>query len=204
MSLIGRSLCPPHSHPWVHVRRRGSNLYKVGQLLLKLFRRWMLLRSSCRLSWKLLRSWKSRDWLRERRALKMSRNVNRASCFASMMKPFPWINYRILPIHSTPCCIAMPCSFIHFRVLPAIGFNMEIFTPEAARSLMSSLIPQLSRPPYSQSSLDQVGHHGLCDSAVFEITCFNPCAAWLPVQGAGEGGWPAREEQPLCSQSVAG
>ena len=81
---------------------------------------------------------------------------------------------------------------------------MEIFTPEAARSLMSSLIPQLSRPPFSQSSLDQVGHHGLCDSALFEILCVNPRAAWLPVQGAGEGGWPAREEQPLCSQSVAG
>jgi len=40
----------------------------------------------------------------------------------------------------------------------------EIFTPEAARSLMSSLIPQLSRPPYSQSSLDQLG--SLCKGLV--------------------------------------
>ena len=33
---------------------------------------------------------------------------------------------------------------------------MEISTPEAALSLMSSLIPLLSRPPFSKSSLDKV------------------------------------------------
>ena len=33
---------------------------------------------------------------------------------------------------------------------------MEIYTPEAVLSLMSSLIPALSRPPFSQSTLDKV------------------------------------------------
>ena len=35
----------------------------------------MLPRSSCLLSWKLPRSWRSRDWPRERRAPRMNRNV---------------------------------------------------------------------------------------------------------------------------------
>ena len=34
--------------------------------------------------------------------------------------------------------------------------NMEIFTPESVLSLMSTLIPALSRPPFSQSTLDKV------------------------------------------------
>ena len=33
---------------------------------------------------------------------------------------------------------------------------MEIFTPESVLSLMSTLIPALSRPPFSQSTLDKV------------------------------------------------
>ena len=34
--------------------------------------------------------------------------------------------------------------------------NMEIFSPESVLSLMSTLIPALSRPPFSQSTLDKV------------------------------------------------
>ena len=34
--------------------------------------------------------------------------------------------------------------------------NMEIYTPESVLSLMSTLIPALSRPPFSQSTLDKV------------------------------------------------
>jgi len=41
---------------------------------------------------------------------------------------------------------------------------MEIYTPEAVLSLMSSLIPSLSRPPFSQSTLDKLGF--LCKGLV--------------------------------------
>jgi len=41
---------------------------------------------------------------------------------------------------------------------------MEIHTPEAVLSLMSSLIPSLSRPPFSQSTLDKLG--SLCKGLV--------------------------------------
>jgi len=41
---------------------------------------------------------------------------------------------------------------------------MEIYTPEAVLSLMSSLIPALSRPPFSQSTLDKLG--SLCKGLV--------------------------------------
>jgi len=41
---------------------------------------------------------------------------------------------------------------------------MEIYTPEAVLSLMSSLIPSLSRPPFSQSTLDKLG--SLCKGLV--------------------------------------
>jgi len=41
---------------------------------------------------------------------------------------------------------------------------MEISTPEAVLSLMSSLIPSLSRPPFSQSTLDKLG--SLCKGLV--------------------------------------
>jgi len=42
--------------------------------------------------------------------------------------------------------------------------NMEIFTPESVLSLMSTLIPALSRPPFSQSTLDKLG--SLCTGLV--------------------------------------
>ena len=88
----------------------------------------MLPRSSCLLSWKLPRSWRSRDWPRERRAPRMSRNVvshfylvmqtllviqtftkvlkwrkhTHDECFFSMLRPqrciFPYNNALSMPV----------------------------------------------------------------------------------------------------------
>ena len=74
---------------------------------------------------------------------------------------------------------------------------MEIYTPESVLSLMSTLIPALARPPFSQTTLDKVliFSSGLADEFY---------AAGISVHWVGEGGWPSGEEQPICSQPVAG
>ena len=80
--------------------------------------------------------------------------------------------------------------------------SMEVFTPEAVLELLSTLIPLLSRPPFSSSTLEKVAlkysiHLYLHPGILFETLFFS--SAWLPVQGLGEGGWASGEDQPFGS-----
>ena len=81
--------------------------------------------------------------------------------------------------------------------------SMEIFTPEAVLELLSTLVPLLSRPPFSSSTLEKVAsiylnlHPGIPYEILFS-------SAWLPVQGLGEGGWASGEDQPFGSWSTTG
>ena len=45
---------------------------------------------------------------------------------------------------------------------------------------------------------------GLVQFSSIEILRIHPWSAWLPVQGASQGGWTTGEGQPICSSSVAG
>ena len=80
--------------------------------------------------------------------------------------------------------------------------SMEVFTPEAVLELLSTLIPLLSRPPFSSSTLEKVAwkysiHLYLHPGILFETLFFS--SAWLPVQGLGEGRWASGEDQPFGS-----
>ena len=102
-------------------------------------------------------------------------------------------------------------SIFTYLILPqntifGVTTSMEIFTPEAVLELLSTLVPLLSRPPFSSSTLEKVAwkysiylylHPGILYERLFSL-------AWLSVQGLGEGGWASGEDQPFCSWPTTG
>ena len=92
------------------------------------------------------------------------------------------------------------------NTISGVTTSMEIFTPEAVLELLSTLVPLLSRPPFSSSTLEKVAwkysiylylHPGILYERLFS-------SAWLSVQGPGEGGWASGEDQPFCSWPTTG
>ena len=123
--------------------------------------------------------------------------------------------HRILPIPA-PFCASIPSAInlsrqstnliLSQNTIFGVTTSMEIFTPEAVLELLSTLVPLLSRPPFSSSTLEKVAskysiylhlHPGILYERLFS-------SAWLSVQGLGEGGWASGEDQPFCSWPTTG